>query len=51
MTVLVEALTAVIASGNRYKVRALIAAIALTGVVLLLLTGSAFALGIAAAHL
>ena len=32
-----EALTAVIASGNRYKVLALIAAIALTGVVLLLL--------------
>jgi Flp pilus assembly protein TadB len=32
-----EALTAVIASGNRYKVLALIAVIALTGVVLLLL--------------
>jgi Flp pilus assembly protein TadB len=32
-----EALTAVIASGNRYKVLALIGAIALTGVVLLLL--------------
>jgi hypothetical protein len=51
MTVLTEALIAVIASGNRYKVLALIAAIPLTGVVLLVLTGTAFALGITAAHL